>query len=165
MGVQSQQDRLHRQEAYTLRVPRARPLSWRLVFIAALLLLGIWKSLPGLPVPFTSETPARVFLTCTENPSGLSLQVLPISDPLPTHQEVYIHGRGFTPGEALFVLIEGYGTERSARVEQSNLLVQEDGTFSERQSLRRLEPTMGWQVYVVHQRGVACASWQIETKE
>jgi len=72
-------------------------------------------------------------------------------------QIVQLNGKGFTPGEILNLFLKGEGQRH--RVELAlNQTVAADGTFAHDETVQWKEPKLRWQGFVVHQRGVACAS-------
>ncbi len=89
----------------------------------------------------------------------MSLQVIFDPQSQPSFQSVQVKGQGFTPGEKLLIQIVGGGISYSERLETFNFQVNVDGNFTKIESLPLVEPDMHWQVFVVHQRGVACASF------
>ena len=109
---------------------------------------------PVILPPPPSPTP----LSCTQNPPNLSLQVT-FGMRGESFQSIRVEGKGFAPNERLSIVIEGRGVSHTLRLEVSDLPVNADGSFTDSQSLQLDEPNMQWQVFVVHQRGAACASF------
>lgn len=110
---------------------------------------------PTVRPPAASPTP----IACTQNPPGLALQAIVSAKPTTpgaSGEDFRIEGKGFIPGEKLFSVIEGHGASHSERLESFDLPVGANGSFVQRESIQLEEPDMSWQVFVVHQRGVAC---------
>jgi hypothetical protein len=110
--------------------------------------------LPSVRPPARSPTPVQ----CTPNPAGLALQAA-LGGQYNTFQTIQISGLGFLAGEKVRLVIESLGARRLQRLEAAELTVQADGSFSDSESLQLDQPGMRWQVYAVHQRGTACASF------
>lgn len=114
---------------------------------------------PTVRPPAASPTP----IACTQNPPGLVLQAIvsakPTTTPGASGEDFRIEGKGFIPGEKLLSVIEGHGASHSERLESFDLPAGADGSFVQRESIQLEEPNMSWQVFVVHQRGVACTSF------
>lgn len=147
-----------------------RPLTWALALILISVLgLGLYSSAKGLddlPAPRStvqptvrSPGPSPTPLACTQNSPNMSLQIVlkPQSDD--SFQGIQVEGKGFMPKEKLYIVIEGHGINNSVRNELFDFLVNADGSFTDTESLQLAEPKMRWQVFVVHQRGVACGNF------
>ena len=71
-------------------------------------------------------------------------------------------GIGFIPGEKLTMRVEGHGTINSFQIETTDYNVKADGTFYDSEVLPLDDPIMHWEVHVVHQRGIACLSFETQ---
>ncbi len=58
--------------------------------------------------------------------------------------------------------IEGHGDSHSAGIGTTDYPVKADGTFSLSEGLPLDDPSMFWEVHVVHQRGIACLGFQTQ---
>jgi hypothetical protein len=74
-------------------------------------------------------------------------------------QNIQIEGQGFSPGEVVDLIVEGRGINHTSQLEIPHFQVKEDGHFSNPESLQMDEPKMSWQVFVIHQHGVACTNF------
>ena len=113
---------------------------------------------PTVRPPSPSPTP----INCSQNPPGISLQAILGQKRIgrgASFENFRIEGKGFVPGEKLLIVIEGHGLSHGDRLESIDFPVGSDGSFVQREELQLLEPNMSWQVFVVHQRGVACTSF------
>jgi hypothetical protein len=125
-------------------------------------------SAPAAPLSPPPISPKPLF-NCTQDPPGLSLRVIEVTgtpDPAdtPPPPPAYLHrirveGQGFTPGENVNIAVEGRAeTERSGGGQGGGVHVNADGSFAWGPIGLAADSKVQWQVYVVHQRGVACAS-------
>ncbi len=105
--------------------------------------------------------PSPTLLNCTQNPPSLSLQVI-FGTREGSFQNIRVEGKGFTPNERLSIVTEGHGVSHTRRLEVSDFPVNADGNFADLETLQLDEPNMRWQVFVVHKRGIACASFTTE---
>jgi hypothetical protein len=108
--------------------------------------------------PGPSPTP----ILCTPNQPGLALGVVLGPAQLSRagfSQSMRVEGKGFVPGERLLIVIEGHSARHGDQIESSGPPVEKDGSFGYDTSLQSDEPNVPWQLFVVHQRGVACASF------
>jgi hypothetical protein len=139
-------------------------------------LLGVHTGIPSInqpfvPTPVTSTyqlpsagTPAALTSSsCTQNPSGLSFRVTQqpgtISLPGasgPVHL-FYVEGTGFVPGEKVTVVIKGRVTAPGT-IGSTEEIVGQDSTFATSIGAAVLQANMPFDLFVIHRRGVACAS-------
>ncbi len=113
---------------------------------------------PTIVPPGPSPTP----IVCTRNLSDISIQIVPgarSEKRSSFFQSIQVEGMGFAPKEKLYIVVEGHGQSQGERTEFFDIKTDSDGVFTVDDSLPLDEPNMQWQVYVVHQRGVACASF------
>ncbi len=109
-------------------------------------------------------TPGNVSpsIRCTFNPDGLEVQAtvgLKTAQGRFVSQIVEIRGTGFLANEKLYMVLEGNGTSHNIKYEGEMVTADKTGQFISANTLQLDEPNMSWQVYVGHQRGVACTSF------
>jgi hypothetical protein len=111
----------------------------------------------AVPSVLDSQPPSSSMM-CTENPDKLSV-VVKLGKKSKGFQPVTVTGKGFTPGEKLSIIFEGQGKSHSSRLEAWDYPVKKDGSFVNKDSLQLDEASMQWNLYVMHQRGIACSSF------
>jgi hypothetical protein len=131
-----------------------------LPFLIAGILMGVLGcTVCTAPAPIIfPPPPSPTPLDCTQNPPNLSLQVT-FGMREESFQSIRMEGKGFALIERLSIVIEGRGVSYTLRSEVSDLPVNADGSFTDSQPLQLDEPNMQWHVFVIHQRGTACASF------
>ena len=134
-------------------------------FVFIFLIMGCsWFAQPVAPAvrpPSPSPTPE----ICSENPPGLSIEIVfgrKNTDQPVVFQSVVLSGNGFNPGEKLQIHIDGHGDTHGAKIDTTDYPVKADGTFSISDGLPLDDPSMFWEVHVVHQRGIACLGFQTQ---
>ncbi len=104
-------------------------------------------------------------IACTQNPEGLILQVFlgpyhPAGQAgRPAFQDIRITGQGFMPNEQVSIVVDGKGTSHGSKIEVPHLSIKADGSLDDLGYVQLDEPNMQWKVYVIHQRGTACAEF------
>jgi hypothetical protein len=113
----------------------------------------------GTAAPAVSDPQSpSTSMMCTENPDKLSV-VVKLGKKSKGFQPVSVTGKGFTPGEKLSIIFEGQGKSHSSRLEAWDFPVKKDGSFVNKESLQLDEANMQWNLYIMHQRGIACSSF------
>lgn len=102
--------------------------------------------------------PSPTSMVCTADPANLSIQGI-LGQKEQMFQGYLLKGEGFLPDEKVHIIVAGWGVTHSFKVETLDYTVNPDGTFTLSESLQIDEANMHWQVYVVHQRGTACNSF------
>jgi hypothetical protein len=97
-------------------------------------------------------------MTCTANPPGLSIHYL-VGEGTRDQQRITLKGFGFVPREKVILTIEGTGATTSSMLTTNDYPINNDGSFSDDETLQLDDPAMQWKVYVIHQRGTACLSF------
>lgn len=99
---------------------------------------------------------------CTPNPVGLTLTALiepeTVESSAPVSQTLRIEGKGFAPNETLNFFLRELWVEHPRTV-AFNETVNADGTFLHTEFVPRHAPHIEWQLWVAHQRGMACAQF------
>lgn len=103
--------------------------------------------------------PLATPMVCAQNLPGLTLGIAVKQESQPSIQRVFIDGKGFTPDEKLLIVVEGYGRTHRVRQEDFPIPASADGTLIWSVLFERDEPLTNWKLFVVHKRGVACASF------
>lgn len=118
---------------------------------------------PAQQVEFKVEPPPPVPTPeiCSDNPPDLLMQVL-FDNRDEQWQPITLNGIGFIPGEKVTIRITGQGIEHGVTIESQNNPIKADGSFSSKDALPLDDPSMDWEVHVVHQRGVACLGFHTE---
>jgi hypothetical protein len=114
------------------------------------------------PAPAVSATPTL----CTQNSPDIKLFVtvgnVSTQPPNVRFQSIRIEGEGFLPSEIVHLIIKVSGATHTFQMDSPTYTLTKEGSISDAESIQLDEPNMNGQVMIVHQGGVACASFKTQ---